>query len=357
MRKLLLIIVLAGLLCTSDISEAHGNPASPGRVIPVAGKVLRRFQMGESDWSPGHRGVDLAGIEGQQVVSPESGVVSWVGRINGVPMMSIQHPDGTRSTFQPVTTSLATGAVVFAGQPVAILVTGHCDGSDVCLHWGVRRGETYLDPLVWLGGDTPRVRLLSADATPRVTPPFGGTGIMPTPASEKVRDIIMSASYGMLGRWRESYEDMDQNRAMELMRLMQVGELGDRTYGTLSEGERKRVEIARALMTDPELLLLDEPSAGLDLCGREILVGILGRLCANPYAPTVVLVTHHLEEIPSGITHALLLTDGKVYAQGPVREVITSENVSGAYGIPLDVTRTDDRWSARAFHPARRAQQ
>ncbi len=180
MRKLLLIIVLAGLLCTSDISEAHGNPASPGRVIPVAGKILRRFQMGESDWSPGHRGVDLAGIEGQQVVSPESGVVSWVGRINGVPMMSIQHPDGTRSTFQPVTTSLATGAVVFAGQPVAILVTGHCDGSDVCLHWGVRRGETYLDPLVWLGGDTPRVRLLSADATPRVTPPFGGTGIMPT---------------------------------------------------------------------------------------------------------------------------------------------------------------------------------
>ncbi len=177
------------------------------------------------------------------------------------------------------------------------------------------------------------------------------------PASEKVRDIIMSASYGMLGRWRESYEDMDQNRAMELMRLMQVGELGDRTYGTLSEGERKRVEIARALMTDPELLLLDEPSAGLDLCGREILVGILGRLCANPYAPTVVLVTHHLEEIPSGITHALLLTDGKVYAQGPVREVITSENVSGAYGIPLEVTRTDDRWSARAFPPARRAQQ
>lgn len=177
------------------------------------------------------------------------------------------------------------------------------------------------------------------------------------PASEKVRDIIMSASYGMLGRWRESYEAMDQNRAMELMRLMQVGELGDRTYGTLSEGERKRVEIARALMTDPELLLLDEPSAGLDLCGREILVGILGRLCANPYAPTVVLVTHHLEEIPSGITHALLLTDGKVYAQGPVREVITSENVSGAYGIPLEVTRTDDRWSARAFHPARRAQQ
>lgn len=176
------------------------------------------------------------------------------------------------------------------------------------------------------------------------------------PPAEKVTDIVMSASYGVVGRWRESYDDMDRDRAGELMAVMQVDQLADRNYGTLSEGERKRVEIARALMTDPELLLLDEPSAGLDLRGREVLIGVLSDLCADPYAPTMIMVTHHLEEIPPGITHALLLGDGKVHSAGPIGEVLTAENLTEVYGIPLDVFQDEGRWSARAVHIPRRAQ-
>ena len=168
------------------------------------------------------------------------------------------------------------------------------------------------------------------------------------PNREKVADVIVSASYGVMGRWRETYEEMDHARALELMRLMHVEDLAGRTYGTLSEGERKRVEIARALMTDPELLLLDEPGAGLDLRGREILVKTLSELCEDPDAPTMVLVTHHVEEIPEGITHALLLRDGDVVAAGPIDTTLTGENLSQTFGLPLTVEHSDGRWHARS---------
>ena len=105
----------------------------------------------------------------------------------------------------------------------------------------------------------------------------------------------------------------------ELLAQLGVGQLAERTFGTLSEGERKRVQIARALMADPELLLLDEPAAGLDLGGREDLVRRLAALAADPYAPAIVLVTHHVEEIPPGFTHVLLLRGGRVVAAGPDR--------------------------------------
>jgi len=168
------------------------------------------------------------------------------------------------------------------------------------------------------------------------------------PGHEVVADVVVSAAYGIMGRWRESYEDGDRLRAETLLRRLGVSDLAGRGFGTLSEGERKRVEIARALMTDPELLLLDEPSAGLDLAGREMFVGTLARLCADPAAPTMVLVTHHLEEIPAGITHALLLSRGRTVAQGLIGDVLNDANLSLAYGLPLTVAHVAGRWHAFA---------
>ena len=168
------------------------------------------------------------------------------------------------------------------------------------------------------------------------------------PPSEAVRDVVLTAAYGVTGRWREAYEASDESRAADLLAAFGVSHLADRTFGTLSEGERKRVQIARALMSDPELLLLDEPAAGLDLGGREELVAALAELAADRRSPVLVLVTHHVEEIPPGFTHLLLLRDGQVHAAGPLEEVLTPENLSGAFGLELVVDRAGSRWTARA---------
>jgi iron complex transport system ATP-binding protein len=122
----------------------------------------------------------------------------------------------------------------------------------------------------------------------------------------------------------------------------------DRRWGSLSEGERKRVLLARALMTDPELLLLDEPSAGLDLGAREALLRLLARLSTDPDGPPSVLVTHHVEEVPVGTTHALLLARGRTLAAGPIGEVLTAPLLSRAFGMPLVVQEQAGRWTARA---------
>ena len=167
------------------------------------------------------------------------------------------------------------------------------------------------------------------------------------PRGERVHDVVVSASYGVVGRWREHYDTLDHDRARDLLTEVGAHHLVDRTFGTLSEGERKRVQIARALMADPELLLLDEPAAGLDLGGREDLVSTLSVLAADPSSPATVLVSHHVEEIPPGFTHLLLLADGRVHAAGPIGEVLTAENLSGAFGTPLQVERAGDRWTAR----------
>jgi iron complex transport system ATP-binding protein len=167
------------------------------------------------------------------------------------------------------------------------------------------------------------------------------------PSHELVRDLVVSAGYAVLGRWREAYESVDTGRADALLTAFGVASLAHRAFGTLSEGERKRVLIARALMTDPELLLLDEPAAGLDLGGREDLVGRLGALAMDPDSPAMVLVTHHVEEIPHGFTHAMLMRDGGVVAQGLLADVLTAETLSATFGQPLALDRVDGRYFAR----------
>jgi iron complex transport system ATP-binding protein len=167
------------------------------------------------------------------------------------------------------------------------------------------------------------------------------------PPLERVIDVVVSAGYAVVGRWREDYEQLDIGRAEELCKALGVAHLTGREFGTLSEGERKRVMIARALMTDPEMLLLDEPAAGLDLGGREDLVARLSELARDPDAPATILVTHHVEEIPPGFTHLLLLSDGGVVAKGLLPDVLTAENLSTAFGQALDLQRAGDRYFAR----------
>jgi iron complex transport system ATP-binding protein len=168
------------------------------------------------------------------------------------------------------------------------------------------------------------------------------------PPAERVLDVVVTAAWSVVGRWREDYGPQDEARARALLGQLGMAALIDREFGTLSEGERKRTLIARALMTDPELMLLDEPAAGLDLGGREDLLARLSELAEDPDAPAMVLVTHHVEEIPPGFTHAMLLREGTVVAAGLLGETMTADNLSKTFGLPLVVQRTGDRYTARA---------
>lgn len=170
------------------------------------------------------------------------------------------------------------------------------------------------------------------------------------PADETVLDAVMTASYGVSGRWHEEYDDIDREQALTVLEEWQLEELADRKFGTLSDGEQKRTLIARAVMTDPELLLLDEPSGSLDLGARENLLASLSAYAASEFAPAIVMVTHHVEEIPVGITHALLLREGRRVAAGPIAETLTAANLSAAFDQPLVVQQQDGRFTARAAH-------
>ena len=181
----------------------------------------------------------------------------------------------------------------------------------------------------------PRIGLSSAAFAERVPP------------GERVADVVLTAAYAVAGRWRETYDDLDERRSADLLKVFGVAHLAERTYGTLSEGERKRVQLARSLMTDPELVLLDEPAAGLDLGGRETLVRDLAELASDPQSPVLVLVTHHVEEIPPGFTHALLMRGGRTVAAGPLDGILTDDLLSETFEVPLTVERNGNRWTAR----------
>jgi iron complex transport system ATP-binding protein len=196
------------------------------------------------------------------------------------------------------------------------------------------------EPLAELDPEEARSRIgLSSSAVADLIPP-----------AERVLDVVASAALGRLGSDGSGPADpVDEQRAARTLVTVGCRGLQGRPYGSLSEGERKRVQIARALMADPELLLLDEPSAGLDLGGREALLRRLTRLAADESGPASVLVTHHVEEVPVGTTHALLLRGGAVVSAGPLPEVMTRRSLSACFGIPLVVEERDGRYTARAL--------
>ena len=182
----------------------------------------------------------------------------------------------------------------------------------------------------------PRIGLASTTMARRVPP------------QESVLDVVLTAAYAVTGRWNETYEDIDVRRAERVLAEWRLDHLADRRFGGLSDGEQKRVQIARAVMTDPEILLLDEPAASLDLGSREELVGLLGGYAQDPDSPAIVMVTHHVEEIPRGFTHALLLAGGGVVAAGPLESTLTGERLGETFGLAIDLEEHDGRYAARA---------
>jgi iron complex transport system ATP-binding protein len=168
-----------------------------------------------------------------------------------------------------------------------------------------------------------------------------------------VADVVVTGRRGALEPWWHAYDDHDRDRASEALERVGAAHLGHRLFGTLSSGERQRVQLARTLAADPELLLLDEPSAGLDLGGREDLVARLAALAADPATAPTVLVTHHVEEIPPGFTHALVLREGRVVAAGPIASTLTAPVLSTAFDLPVELASEHGRWRAWADPSAR----
>lgn len=245
-----------------------------------------------------------------------------------------------------------------------------------------RSGATILGPVDWIVGDGERWVVLGPNGSGKTTlvqvvstyvwPSTGGVEVLgerigATDARELRRrigyagsglersiddatsavDVVVSARHAALATWWHRYTDADRERARGLLDRLGVGALAGRAFGLLSTGERRRVLIARALMPDPELLLLDEPTASLDLGARESLVGDLEVLAADPRLAAIVLVTHHVEEVPRGFGSALLLRAGRVVATGPIADVVASGPLSETFGIPLEASGAAGRFAAR----------
>jgi iron complex transport system ATP-binding protein len=247
----------------------------------------------------------------------------------------------------------------------------------------IRDGNTILDKLTWSVDDSERWVILGPNGAGKTTllqiaaaliHPSSGTAVLlddrlgavdvfelrprigfvssamarRIPGNETVINVVMTAAYSVTGRWNEEYEDVDVERARTVLDDWKLGHLAERTFGGLSDGEQKRVLIARAVMTNPELLLLDEPAASLDVGSREELLQLLHGFASEPDAPAMVMVTHHVEEIPPGFTNAMLLAKGTIVASGSLADVITSDQLTAAFSLPLEVTEHGHRYSARA---------
>lgn len=263
---------------------------------------------------------------------------------------------------------------VFRLESVSVLRSGKLLLEDI--NWTVREGQHWVVIGPNGAGKTTLMKLLSTQAHPttgtveilgetlgkvdvfELRPRIGLTSTTVAemvPPAESVKNVILSAAHAVTGRWREDYDEMDNARARAMLEELGIAHLSRRTFGTLSEGEKKRVLIARALMTDPEVLLLDEPAAGLDLGAREDLVAALEAITSDEFGPAVVMVSHHVEDIASGFTHVLLLGKAKVVASGPIEQTLTSDNLSAAFGQRLEVNHENGRFSARRAPARRRA--
>jgi len=166
--------------------------------------------------------------------------------------------------------------------------------------------------------------------------------------SVSATDVVVSARHGALEPWWHHYDDEERDAARNLLVDAGFESIADRPFGVLSDGERQQVLLARALMSEPALLLLDEPAAGLDVGGRERLMAALSRLAASDSAPPMVMITHHVEEIPVGFTHVLLLREGRVVAAGPLTSTLSAATLSDTFGLELVVEEAQGRWSCRA---------
>jgi len=183
----------------------------------------------------------------------------------------------------------------------------------------------------------PRVGFASSDMARRI------------PDDETVMNAVLTAAWGVTGRWREEYEEIDTRRALRVLQEWRLDDLASNTVGTLSDGERKRVQIARSVMTDPELLLLDEPAGSLDLGSREDVIEMLDHFASEPTSPAMVMVTHHVEEIPAGFSHLLVIAEGQILKKGPIADTLTGDTMSEAFGRPLSITHNSGRYQATAL--------
>ena len=166
------------------------------------------------------------------------------------------------------------------------------------------------------------------------------------PSNLPVRDVVLTGKRSTLVPWMQTFDDDDRRAADELLRRVRCEDLSHRSLETCSQGERQRILLARALFGRPELLLLDEPTAGLDLPGRELLLEAISATADT--SPTTVLVTHHVEEIPRTATHAALLRRGRLVASGPIADVLTDAHVTACFESPISVSTGNGRWRARA---------